>query len=139
MSNFSQIMNDRSEARRIYNQRKKISQLELKNEKLEQEIKELKEMWKDTNVIIKDNKKLMMNRNAYDYLEEKDKKIERLNKSLEEQRHFYLKELENKDNIINEFEKYIKENSWYYNTSDGCQWVNQFKVLDKLKELKGNE
>ena len=50
--------------------------------------------------------------------EEKDKQIERLN------------------NIINELEKYIKENSWYYNTSDGCQWVNQFKVLDKLKELK---
>lgn len=46
------------------------------------------------------------------------------------------KEIERLNNIINELEKYIKENSWYYNTSDGCQWVNQFKVLDKLKELK---
>lgn len=118
MSNFSQIMNDRSEARRIYNQRRKISQLELKNKKLEQEIKQFREMWKDTNIIIRDDKKLMLNGNAYNCLEEKDKEINRLN------------------NIINELEKYIKENSWYYNTSDGCQWVNQFKVLDKLKELK---
>jgi len=40
------------------------------------------------------------------------------------------------NNVINELEKYIKENSIYYNTSDGCQWIDQFKVLDKLKELK---
>ena len=39
--------------------------------------------------------------------------------------------------VIDELEKYIKENSIYYNTSDGCQWVNQFKLLDKLTELKG--
>lgn len=48
-------------------------------------------------------------------------------------------EIERLNNIINELEKYIKENSWYYNTSDGCQWVNQFKVLDKLKELKESD
>ena len=54
-------------------------------------------------------------------LEEKDKEIDRLN------------------NIINELEKYIKENSIYYNTSDGCQWVDQFKVLDKIKALKENK
>lgn len=51
-------------------------------------------------------------------------------------------ELENKidrlNNIINELEEYIKKNSIYYNTSDGCQWVDQFKVLDKLKALKGD-
>ena len=79
MSNFSQMMNDRSEARRIYNQRRKISQLELKNKKLEQEIKQFREMWKDTNIIIRDDKKLILNGNAYDCLQEKDKEIERLN------------------------------------------------------------
>ena len=47
-----------------------------------------------------------------------------------------IKELNRLNNIINELEKYIKGNSIYYNTSDGCQWVNQFKVLDKLKALK---
>ena len=47
-------------------------------------------------------------------------------------------EIERLNNIINDIEKYIKENSIYYNTSDGCQWVDQFKVLDKLKELKEN-
>lgn len=39
--------------------------------------------------------------------------------------------------VFDELEKYIKENSWYYNTSDGCQWIDQFKLLDKLTELKG--
>lgn len=48
------------------------------------------------------------------------------------------KENERLNNVINELEKYIKENSIYYNTSDGCQWIDQFKVLDKLKELKEN-
>ena len=48
-------------------------------------------------------------------------------------------EIDRLNNIINELEKYIKENSIYYNTSDGCQWVDQFKVLDKLKELKENK
>ena len=46
------------------------------------------------------------------------------------------KEIERLNNIINELEKWVKENSIYYNTSDGCQWVDQFKVLDKLKELR---
>lgn len=46
------------------------------------------------------------------------------------------KEIDRLNNVINELEKYIKENSIYYNTSDGCQWIDQFKVLDKLKELK---
>ena len=77
MSNFSQIMNDRSEARRIYNQRRKIRQLESKNEKLEQEIKQLKEIWKDTNIIIKDDKKLIMNGNAYDCLQDYKSRCEK--------------------------------------------------------------
>ena len=50
-------------------------------------------------------------------------------------KHQYF-EIQRLNNIINELEKYIKENTWYYNTSDGCQWVDQFKALDKLKELK---
>ncbi len=37
----------------------------------------------------------------------------------------------------NSLRKWIKENSWYYNTSDGCQWVDQFKLLDKMNELEG--
>lgn len=32
-----------------------------------------------------------------------------------------------------------KENSWYYNTSDGCQWVDQFKLLDKMNELESSD
>ena len=39
-------------------------------------------------------------------------------------------------NNWNELEEWVKENSWYYNTSDGCQWVDQFKLLDKMKEIK---
>lgn len=50
----------------------------------------------------------------------------------------WLDEIDRLNNIINELEKYIKENSIYYNTSDGCQWIDQFKLLDKLKELKEN-
>lgn len=37
----------------------------------------------------------------------------------------------------NSLREWIKENSWYYNTSDGCQWVDQFKLLDKMNELEG--
>jgi len=39
----------------------------------------------------------------------------------------------------NSLREWIKENSWYYNTSDGCQWVDQFKLLDKMNELEGGE
>ena len=62
------------------------------------------------------------------YIKDLQQKVEQLEK-------------ENKklNNIINELEKYIKEKSIYYNTSDGCQWVDQFKVLDKLKKLKDSD
>ena len=50
-----------------------------------------------------------------------------------------LQEIERLNNIINELENYIKENAWYYNTSDGCQWIDQFKLLDKLNELRGEQ
>lgn len=36
----------------------------------------------------------------------------------------------------NSLREWIKENSWYYNTSDGCQWIDQFKLLDKMNELE---
>lgn len=65
-------------------------------------------------------------------LKEKDKEIDNLNKQLK----WDYQEINRLRNIINELEKYIKENSWYYNTIEGCQWVDQFKILDKLKELK---
>jgi spore coat protein CotF len=39
-------------------------------------------------------------------------------------------------NNWNELEEWIKKNSWYYNTSDGCQWVDQFKLLNKMKKIK---
>lgn len=38
MSAFSQAMNDRSEARRIYNQRKRIKQLEENNQSMQEEM-----------------------------------------------------------------------------------------------------
>ena len=45
--------------------------------------------------------------------------------------------IQQKENIIKEVREYIKENSIYYPTSDGCQWVDQFKVLEILdKENK---
>ena len=58
--------------------------------------------------------------------EEKDKEIERLNNIIKQ-----------KDNIINELEKYLKEQidehySWHYR-----EWIRQ--VLNKLKELKEGE
>ena len=36
----------------------------------------------------------------------------------------------------NSLKEWIKENSWYYSTSDGCQWIDQFKLLDKMNELE---
>lgn len=44
--------------------------------------------------------------------------------------------------IIKEVRENIKENSIYYPTSDGCQWVDQFKVLeilDKVDKENNNE
>lgn len=65
------------------------------------------------------------------------KSIGTTNELAEEEKELY-DEVVRLNNVINELEKYIKENSIYYNTSDGCQWIDQFKVLDKLKELKEN-
>lgn len=53
-----------------------------------------------------------------------------------------LKELdidrENKrlHSIIKEAREYVKENGFYYPTSDGCQWVDQFKLLEILDKEK---
>jgi len=88
-----------------------ITNLQQKVEQLEKENEKLKQENKRIFQNVNDDELLISN--AMNYAE-----VQRLN------------------NIINELEKYIKENSIYYNTSDGCQWVDQFKVLDKLKELK---
>lgn len=45
-------------------------------------------------------------------------------------------ELDQYKNNWEELKEWVKENSWYYNTSDGCQWVDQFKILNKMKELE---
>ena len=31
--------------------------------------------------------------------------------------------------------EYVRNNSIYYNTSDGCQWVDQFKILEILERV----
>lgn len=52
----------------------------------------------------------------------------------------YIRKIEKKldqyKNNWKELKKWVEENSWYYNTSDGCQWVDQFKILNKMKELE---
>lgn len=59
----------------------------------------------------------------------KDREIEILNKSLEEQRHFYLEKLQQKENIIKEVREYIKEHPW--EEEDGFQIENVLEILDK--------
>ena len=55
-------------------------------------------------------------------IEEKDKEIKRLN------------------NIINELEKWLKEDKEYAMNNFECgRCFNMFNILDKLKELKGGE
>ena len=53
-------------------------------------------------------------------IDEKDKEIERLN------------------NIINELENYIVENS-FGNPANNCCVIETYKILDKLQELKGSD
>ena len=96
----------------------------------------------------------------YKKVHEKDlKEIERLNKSLEEQRHFYLEEIKKKDNIIKELsqrsqersneidryidildklEKYLNKEYLGYNEED-LQYYYGKDILDKLNELKGSD
>ena len=45
---------------------------------------------------------------ALEYITKLEQEIERLNKSLEEQRHFYLDQLQQKENIIKEVREYIE-------------------------------
>lgn len=76
-----------------------------------------------------DKSALLFTKEEQELLEE----VERLNKSLEEQRHFYLKKLEQKDNIIREIEDML-ENPW------NIDCINQNNnYLHKLQELKGSE
>lgn len=52
---------------------------------------------------------------------------------------YQAEEIDQYKNNWEELKKWLKENSWYYNTSDGCQWVDQFKILNKMKELEGSD
>lgn len=49
------------------------------------------------------------------------------------------KELEKKVDglvtVIDLVREYVRNNSIYYNTSDGCQWVDQFKILEILERV----
>ena len=64
------------------------------------------------------------------------KENERLYKSLEEQRHFYLKELEKKENIIKEVREInneIIECGWDYNKINSLA-IRQLEILDEENE-----
>lgn len=37
--------------------------------------------------------------------------------------------------VIDLVREYVRNNSIYYNTSDGCQWVDQFKILEILERV----
>lgn len=37
--------------------------------------------------------------------------------------------------VIDLLREYVRNNSIYYNTSDGCQWVDQFKILEILERV----
>lgn len=68
-----------------------------------------------------------------DTKEEKEKNEMMFDLTMENDR--LHQELDKYKNVIDKIKEYVKENSIYYNTSDGCQWVDQFKILDKIDEL----
>lgn len=77
---------------------------------------------------------------------ETTKEIERLNKSLEEQRHFYLKKLQQKENIIKEVREWAKKYSCQFTNDNGELVISEisfniqarpcdlFRILDKENE-----
>ena len=72
------------------------------------------------------------------YLKEKDKEIERLNTEIDylnKLRDDDAKELLKKDNIIDELEKYLLE----LRLTDVSGKTIVYRLLDKLKKLKGGE
>ena len=84
-------------------------------------------------------------KNRVDFLEQHTKEFSEL--VIKAENELYIRELlqRNKNlkqelnhykNNWEELKKWVKENSWYYNTSDGCQWADQFKILDIMKELE---
>lgn len=45
------------------------------------------------------------------------------------------KEIDGLVTVIDLVREYVRNNSIYYNTSDGCQWVDQFKILEILERV----
>lgn len=78
-----------------------------------------------------------------DLIKEKDKEIGKLVDELEEQERHIKEaniEIERLNNIINELEKWVKEDTEKsMMTMETGRAFNMFDILDKLQELKGEE
>lgn len=79
-----------------------------------------------------------------EYVDKKDKEIERLQRQKEElqvnglrQETLFKLEIERLNNIINELEKYINEE--YIYDELGMKIFDASKLQDKLQELKGSD
>lgn len=48
---------------------------------------------------------------------------------------YLRKEIDGLVTVIDLVREYVRNNSIYYNTSDGCQWVDQFKILEILERV----
>ena len=67
-----------------------------------------------------------------------EKIIEELRQELKEQikeNQELEKKIDGLVTVIDLVREYVRNNSIYYNTSDGCQWVDQFKILEILERV----
>ena len=67
-----------------------------------------------------------------------EKIIEELRQELKEQikeNQELEKKVDGLVTVIDLIREYVRNNSIYYNTSDGCQWVDQFKILEILERV----
>ena len=67
-----------------------------------------------------------------------EKIIEELRQELKEQikeNQELEKKVDGLVTVIDLVREYVRNNSIYYNTSDGCQWVDQFKILEILERV----
>lgn len=89
ITNLQQIEEDHKQANAVLMQ--ELTNLEIENERL-------KAIWKDTNVIVKDNKTLVMNTNAYDTLEDYKSRCEKAIEYIKND--WYSKNTVNIDNVV---------------------------------------